>query len=291
MFGTRPAPMASRIAQTYGLKPRGVIESGADDSRFGYLRRLPAPEVGVFVEHFWMVRWDRRGVAPYNAQTVSHPSVQLVLEAGNSRIYGVVKGRSSRMLEGVGEVCGVKFRPGGFYPFLNSRISRLTNRSIPVSDVFGVSAHEFEQSVLSLEFGAMRADAAESFLRQRLPERDQTAVLTGQIVDEICLNREIMTVEDVAARFNFGTRALQRMFDQYVGVPPKWVIRVYRLHEIVERLNSGMQVDFAALSQDLGYFDQSHLVKDFKSIVGRTPTAYLRQLRKMTPRKGSPPLR
>jgi AraC-like DNA-binding protein len=234
----------------------------------------------VFVEHFWMIRWDLRGVAPHNAQTVSHPSVQLGLQKGNSRIYGVVKGRSSHILRGLGEIFGVKFRPGGFYPFLKSPLSRLTNRSIPISRVFGADAKEFEQSVLSFEFGAVRADTAEKFLRQRLPARDETAVLAGKIVDEICLNREIMTVDDVVARFALNKRMLQRLFDQYIGVTPKWVIRVYRLHESVERLNSGKAVDFAGLAQDLGYFDQAHFVKDFKSIVGRTPAGYVKQLRK-----------
>jgi len=275
--------VASRIAQTYGLQPRGVLQLGADEKRFRYLRRLPAADLGVFIEHFWMVSWDLRGAAPYNAQTVSHPSVQLALEEGNSRIYGVVKGRSSRLLEDEGQVFAVKFRPGGFYPFLKSPLSRLTNRSIALSDLFGSHAQNFQEAVLSLDDGAMKVNAAENFLRQYMPERDETAVLAGQIVDEICINREIMTVDDVAARFDLGKRMLQRMFDQYIGVTPKWVIRVYRLHEIVERLHADKAarkaVDFAALSQELGYFDQAHFVKDFKSIIGYTPTEYLRKLR------------
>jgi AraC-like DNA-binding protein len=257
-----------------------VLKAGADEDRFRYLRRLPARDVAVFVEHFWMIRWDLRGVAPHNAQTVSHPSVQLGLQKGKSRIYGVVKGRSSHVLKGLGEIFGVKFRPGGFYPFFKSPLSRLTDRSIPLSKLFGPEAREFEDSVLNLEFGPRRADAAETFLRRHLPERDDTAVLAGQIVDEICLNRDIMTVDDVADRFRLGKRMLQRLFDQYIGVTPKWVIKIYRLHEVVEKLNSGKTVDFAALAQDLGYFDQAHFVKDFKSIVGHTPTGYLKQLRK-----------
>jgi len=275
--------VASRIAQTYGLQPRGVLKLGADEKRIHYARRLPAADLGVFIEHFWMARWDLRGVAPHKTQTVSHPSVQLLLEKGNSRIYGVVKGSSSRLLNDLGQVFGVKFRPGGFYPFLKSPVSRLTNRSIALSDLFGSQAQDFEEAVLSLDDGLMKVNAAEKFLRRHMPKRDETAVLAGQIVDEICLNREIMTVDDVAARFNLGKRMLQRMFGQYVGVTPKWVIRVYRLHEIVERLHADKAapkaVDFAALSQDLGYFDQAHFVKDFKSIIGYTPTEYLKQLR------------
>jgi len=61
------------------------------------------------------------------------------------------------------------------------------------------------------------------------------------------------------------------------------VIRVYRLHELVERLHqektARKAVVFADLAQELGYFDQAHFVRDFKSIIGCTPSEYLKQLR------------
>src|ERR1051326_2656834 len=121
----------SRIAKTYGLKPRGVLNLWADGERIQYSRRLPSAKLTLWIEHYWMVRWDFRGSGPFIAQTVSHPSIHLVLEEGNSRIYGVVKGRSSRTLEGLGRVFCIKFRPGGFHPFLRAPVSNLTNRSLP----------------------------------------------------------------------------------------------------------------------------------------------------------------
>lgn len=261
-----------------------MLQRATEDKRFRYLRRLPSPDLSVFIEHYWMVHWDLRGAAPYTAQTVSHPSVHMVIEHGDSKIHGVIKGRSSRVLKGEGRVFAVKFRPGGFYPFLKSPLSRLTNRSMTLGDVFGTWGKKFERAILSLEDDNQRVTEAECWLRERLPERDEAAVLAGQIVDEICLNREIMTVDHVAACFNLGKRALQRMFDQYIGVTPKWVIRIYRLHELMERLHEDKDarksVNFANLAQELGYFDQAHFVKDFKSIVGHTPSGYLRQLRR-----------
>ena len=274
--------MASPIARKYGLQPRGVLNFGADDKRFSYLRCLPSPDLGAFVEHFWMIRWDLRGSSPYRAQTVSHPSVQLGLQERRSRVYGVIKGRSSCLLKNIGEIFGVKFRPGGFYPFVKFPLARITNRSIPLAQVFGRDAKQMERSVLGLEFGPARAGAAEEFLLQRLPECDEDALFAGKIVEEICLNRDIVNVDQVVGRFALTKRTLQRMFSQYIGVSPKWVIKVYRLHESVERLNSGEAVDLAGLAQEVGYFDQAHFVKDFKSVVGHTPGGYLKQLRKQS---------
>ena len=71
-------------------------------------------------------------------------------------------------------------------------------------------------------------------------------------------------------------RALQRLFHEFVGISPKWVIRRYRMHELVELLNAGQSVDWPALALDLGYFDQSHLIRDFRRLTVHTPERYRR---------------
>lgn len=78
--------------------------------------------------------------------------------------------------------------------------------------------------------------------------------------------------------FRVSKRTLQRIFSQYVGVGPKWVIKRYRLHEAADQLAGGNVVDWPRLALDLGYFDQAHFIKDFKAMVGRTPTEYARNL-------------
>ncbi len=73
-----------------------------------------------------------------------------------------------------------------------------------------------------------------------------------------------------------GKRTLQRIFNEYVGVSPKWVIRRYQLHELIERIHSdsGKSVDWAEFALELGYFDHAHLINDFRLIVGYPPVQY-----------------
>ena len=71
-------------------------------------------------------------------------------------------------------------------------------------------------------------------------------------------------------------RALQRLFREYVGVSPKWVINRYRLHEALEQIAAGGAIDWSALALDLGYFDQAHFIRDFRRLVGVSPGAYAR---------------
>ena len=106
------------------------------------------------------------------------------------------------------------------------------------------------------------------------PERDplaeQVAVLVSRITDDPGLRR----VDQLSAGSGMTARTLQRLFADYVGVSPKWVMRRARLHEAAERADSGEPVDWAELAADLGYADQAHLTRDFTVTIGVSPTHY-----------------
>ncbi|MFD7989857.1 helix-turn-helix domain-containing protein, partial [Kitasatospora indigofera] len=86
----------------------------------------------------------------------------------------------------------------------------------------------------------------------------------------------LVRVDQVAAVAGISVRGLQRLFAEYVGAGPKWVLRRARLHEAAARAEQGTGVDWAALAADLGYADQAHLVRDFTAVVGAPPARYAR---------------
>jgi AraC-like DNA-binding protein len=116
-----------------------------------------------------------------------------------------------------------------------------------------------------------------------MPAHDPDAVRAGQFVDMILQSSTsesgIRTVDELVRHSGVNTRSLQRLFREYVGASPKWVIRRYRLHELAERLKAGEALDAAQTALELGYSDQAHLINDFRSIVGYSPNHYRRQLR------------
>jgi len=101
-----------------------------------------------------------------------------------------------------------------------------------------------------------------------------------EAVARILKGPSLLRAEQVAAASGLTLRSLQRLFSDYVGIGPKWVIQRYRLHEAIARLDEGERVDFARLALDLGYADQAHFIRDFKALVGRTPREYARQGRR-----------
>ncbi len=259
------------------VKPRGILHHGAEPGVPGYGRYWPPADLAPFVEHFWTVAWDVP--EPEVHEVLPHPSVHLVLEQGNSRVAGVPTGKFVRRLEGKGRVLGTKFRPGGFRPFLGRAVSSLTDHTFVVAEIFGPAAEDLEARALACLDPVAGFEIVQDFLRGQSPSPDPTIELVGRIAERAATDREITRVDHLTQAFGLSARKLQRLFDDYVGVSPKWIIQRYRLHEAAERLAAGTVTDGATLAQDLGYADQAHFIRDFKRLVGRSPAEYARGYR------------
>jgi AraC-like DNA-binding protein len=256
--------------------PRGVLDLRSGERRFDLEILRPDQGLAELVEHCWLVRWDLRGRDPYSQHVLPHPSVHVVVEHDRAQVVGVTTGRFTRVLEGKGRAFGIKFRPAGFHPFLESPVSALTDRMVPITEVFGAAGEALAERVRGLEAPADLVEAAQAFVRARRPVADPRVPLVNRVVAEIMKDRAITRVDQVVERTGIGMRRLQRLFADYVGVSPKWVVQRYRLHEAAERLAADEELDLATLAVELGYFDQAHFARDFKAIVGSPPNRYAR---------------
>ena len=214
---------------------------------------------------------------PSTAETLPHPSTYLVFEHDLERpaddpsvhsraeISGVTSGKFSRTMEGHGRVFGLKFQPGGLRPFLQTSVSTLTDRVVPAAEIFGRDILMLATQLRTLDSPEIMATIAKDYFARHLPERDTNAELSTLLVNTILHDPTILSVEIVSRRSGLSIRSLQRLFKEYVGVSPKWVIRRFRLHELLEHLHSGEAIDGARLALDLGYADRRILSTIFAS--------------------------
>lgn len=262
------------MADSAKLKPRGVLHLQHGRQNFHLDRQLPATDLEHLVEHFWSVDWDLTDKAPYVSETLPHPSVHLVLEAGKSEIVGVMRGRFTRKLEGKGGVFGIKFLPGAFHAICNEPVSRFTDRRVAAVDFFGTEWPRFEQKLFAQKDMKAMATVAEDFLRTKNVSVSEEAMLVRRIVSRTFSDPTILKVDTLCEIFSLNKRQLQRLFSEYAGVSPKWVIERYRMHEALEKLAATPAPDLATLAVSLGYFDQAHFQKAFRKMTGKSPGTY-----------------
>ncbi|OZM80449.1 AraC family transcriptional regulator [Pseudonocardia sp. MH-G8] len=273
-------PTEPGIATTSEYGVLGVRAAfGEPVERFTLDRYPPAAELAGLVERYWVVSWELPPGREASITLLPHPCVNVVLDRGRLTVSGIGRDRFTYAYRGVGGVFGIKFRPGGFLPFLGRPLSDITGAVLPAEQLWGPPAAALAEQMTPAGLDH-RVALVEAFLRERWPPPDPQVAFVQRIVAALLHDRTIARVEDVTEMFGIAPRTLQRLFQRYVGVSPKWVLRRYRLHEAAAVLAREQHRPWAEVAAELGYFDQSHFIRDFTAAIGMTPVAYAHACRR-----------
>ncbi|EFM11344.1 transcriptional regulator, AraC family [Paenibacillus curdlanolyticus YK9] len=256
------------------MTDKAILHLREGKQKFSITRHVPSEALTPFIRHYWVVEWDLDGQLPFKQEVIQPPCLNLIFMPGATRIYGIANERTSQVLQGKGCVVGVLFQPGGFYPFWRKSVSELTDTSIPFEDVFGCNSSELESELFGQLTPAERASLVDQFLLGIVPEPDPSLAVVQHVAERIMQDRAITRVDQAMDDLTMNKRSLQRLFSQYVGVGPKWVIQRYRLHEAIEKLADGAELNWPELAMELGYYDQAHFIHAFKAAVGMSPEEY-----------------
>jgi AraC-like DNA-binding protein len=271
---------------TESIPPRGtpdaVLHPDEAAERFTVARRYPRESLSTFVEYLWIVHWAVD--AAFEQQVLPQPKIHLAAEDGRLLVHGVSRDPFSRKLMGTGHVIGVAFRAGGFRPFLRSSVGALEGTVLPAGDLLGLDDRPVAAAALATSNDDEMTALVEDYLESVRPEPDPSLERVAALMERIEHDPDIHRVDEVAALAGMGVRSLQRMFTEYVGIGPKWVIQRHRLLDAAEQAHSGHPVVWAELADRLGYSDQAHLIRAFTAAVGTPPATYARQAGSWRPR-------
>jgi AraC-like DNA-binding protein len=183
-------------------------------------------------------------------------------------------------LTGSVDFVGIRFRPGRGHSFVGVPLHEITDCRIALDALWGSAARALTDVAPDA-----RISCAERVLRERL----RTCTDDGR-VEELLVSRAIAllrqsrggaSIRAVASALGIGERRLQRAFDRSVGVSPKALDRVLRLQRVVRRIDAerdaGAPASWTAIAFDAGYADQSHLIREFRSLAGVTPGGLARE--------------
>lgn len=262
----------------------GIVNPARARDRFTLARVQPDPDLADLVDWHWVITWDLPPGATFTQAVVPHPVGQVVAEDAGFLAYAMPTAAvDRRTLSGAGGVVGTKLRPGGYRALLGLGHPGERGAVGPATFLGPTAAHAAAEAVDQARDG--RPDAAVRTVTPLLraaAERTRTPRSTGALAD---LREAFAAVADAvpgatvaALATGLGTtpRSLQRLFADWVGVSPKWVLQRHRVHLAAEMLGRDPALDLAGLAAAVGYYDQAHFTGDFVRAVGVAPGEYAR---------------
>lgn len=237
----------------------------------------PSPDLAPFIEHYFVAHWDLRNQPDYIGEDVlTQPVVNLFFIEGAAFFNGITPGKRIFRASGKGAYAGVKFKPGGFHPFWPHLLTTAAEDSISATTLFPQVDNTFCETLLAQSDNQQIVTELETLLRSKRPIPDLKILLISKITQSIEANPFDCTVSALARQFHMSERNLQRLFQEYVGTGIKWSIMRARLLMAVDQAHDVKKLSWTSIAADLGYSSQSHLVNDFKRIIGISPSHYLK---------------
>lgn len=259
-------------------------------NEFHFFSYDPAPDLAPFVEAIWGVR----GAGGHHTEAiVPNGAIELMINFGplqevighgdrvldqtyrHAWVAGIQDRRLVHRSASGSDHIAVRFRPAGAHAFLPLRMDEIANQVIDLDLLLGNEA-----MALRDRLGEARSD------------RDRAGLLEGWLRRQLRVDPSFDTVREAAARLRPGERPpsvaalcedlglsnkhLVELFRRTVGLPPKVLGRVHRLQSAIASCRGRSRVDWIELAHACGYADQSHLIREFRSMAGTTPSRFLR---------------
>jgi AraC-like DNA-binding protein len=214
----------------------------------------PSPEWASTIECFWTIRQD--GEAALH-RVLPDGCADILLWEAKVEVVGPMTTFRDHTLDAGEQLLGVRFRPGRWTGALGVPADRIVDTVLPLEDVWGSRAKKFLD-------GEDFARTLEAALPRPAPEDpvDRALAYLERVAGSA-------SVEDLADQAGMSERQFRRVCLERTGLTPKLLARVLRFRHAAARVHAAQSA--VALALDCGYYDQAHLIRDFREFAGRTP--------------------
>jgi AraC-like DNA-binding protein len=214
-----------------------------------------------------------------NTSLVFNASYNLSLDGQllpDAFIYGQITKYKDIECRGPVRLFVVVFRPDGFNRLFGLPANELKDKVVSFTDLFGSRGLSLRQAIECSATVGEKIVQTEAFFLRLLDGSSRTAdtkiAATLQLIQK---HNGVIAIHQLANALCCHTRQLERRFSRVVGLSPKRFCNIIRTHAFLKHLQ--VQSHLTSKAYETGYFDQAHLIREFKQITGLTPSQYLKK--------------
>ena len=260
------------------------------DTIFNFYK--PKPPLSKFVDNFWL--YEGYEQEPKTERILPTGTFELAINLRQNELRfhdaerpencsclsgAVVSGASGRgfMPDPMEEtfIIGVHFKPGGAFPFLGLPAGDLADTHVDLETLWGRPAGRLRERLCEARTSAERFQLLQEALLSRLCHGVEQHYAVSAALEMFGKNQAGPRVREAAKYLGLSQRRFIQVFKAEVGMTPKLFTRIQRFQQTRTLIQQNPSPNWAALALDLGYFDQSHLIREFLEFSGLSPTDYL----------------
>lgn len=256
-----------------------------------YLTHIPPPPLSLFVEWFFFYE----GYTPPHTKEKRLPdgAVELLInlreepkllfdhhDNGRATVFkrSWISGQQEGFLvidvTGETSMIGIRFKPGGAWPFFPFPMSELQNEVVELDLLWGPEAHFLQEELVEANTPVQKFHLLENFLLSWANGQLGSNPYIDFAVNALRHPDDNFSIQWLTQKTGISHKHLIRTFDKCIGIKPKMLARILKFQKAIHLLEQRQPVKWTDLAFQCGYFDQAHFIKEFQQFSGINPTSY-----------------
>ncbi len=224
---------------------------------------MPSPYQAMFINLYTRFKSKKTGENNYSAVT-------------SCTLTGAQITPFKLLVEESHTAVSIIFQPGGLNRFLNIPLTEIFDNGYSAREIIGREIEELlDKSHDTGSFNELDSIVQSYFLKKLADIKQPLAI---DFALQHLLTNCNADVDKIARMACMSTRNFERKCKERLGMPAKMYARIARFHKAFRIIESKQVISWTDLTFELGYYDQTHFIKDFKEFARLTPTIIQKEL-------------
>ncbi len=168
----------------------------------------------------------------------------------------------------------VLFKSGVALDIFGLSAKELHNQIVTLKDLWGSKADHIYNRLMATHDVTERFCILENALQSHMVHNRERHYAVDYALDTLVAGSQPMSIKDLQYEVALSPPRFIQVFRDEIGFTPKVFTRLQRFHRVLDIISDTSHVDWADLALQLGYYDQSHLINEFRKFAGISPSAY-----------------
>ena len=256
----------------------------------GYRTSKPSLFLSQYIKQYWAIEDCVANGSKHIQRVVPNGLIELMFYFGdkpksldtnkyiseNSILSGQQKNYYDIIVSGKLSLFSISFQPYGAKLFFNIPSNVFFNQNVPLKYIIKDKVVELEYRLYESETFEEKIIVVEKYLINQLRNRTKEYEI-NRILNSVSLINQSNGIIDIKALSSsacLSRKQYERIFAEYIGSTPKQFLRTVRFQNSLQEKQKNKGIQLTELAYICGYYDQSHMINDYKLLTGVTPSQY-----------------
>jgi AraC-like DNA-binding protein len=250
----------------------------------------PGPFLSQYVKQYWTMEHCHLSSTEHTQRIVPCGLFEVIFYlSGNASssngdtqmnetimVSGQQKGYYDIRISGSLSLFAIYFHPHGLSLLLDLPLTELYNQSIPLKLLLKDKISNLEDDLFENQSFEQRIAIAEKFLIAHFQRTEQKYQYENikHAVNIINRHQGMIEVDELASHSCLSRKQFERVFSAIIGTTPKQFLKIVRFQNAIYQKSKQPDISLTQIALNCGYYDQAHMINDFKSLSGFTPKQF-----------------